>query len=129
MHRPIRAGLDQTSQLRLLVRGQAGRVALRPGVLQPIRTVCVEAVNPLAQRLAIRAASVRLIPSRTAASDSKRRLWLACLVAAASRRSSSAEKAVRTLMADGMARVLPAPWNQLSLQHGSPVSQKRLPLV
>jgi hypothetical protein len=32
-------------------------------------------------------------------------------------------------MADGMARVLPAPWNQLSLQHGSPVSQKRLPLV
>ena len=28
MHRPIRAGLDQTSQLRLLVRGQAGRVAL-----------------------------------------------------------------------------------------------------
>src|SRR5215210_3562656 len=77
----------------------------------------------------IRAASVRLIPSSTAASDSKRRLWLACLVAAASRRSSSAEKAVRTLMADGMARVLPAPWNQLSLQHKSPVSQKRLPLV
>jgi hypothetical protein len=59
MHRPIRAGLDQTSQLRLLVRGQAGRVALRPGVLQPIRAVCVEAVNPVAQRLAIHPADPR----------------------------------------------------------------------
>src|SRR5215211_3228789 len=40
----------------------------------------------------IRAASARLIPSSTAASDSRRRLWLACLEAAASRRSSSVEK-------------------------------------
>jgi hypothetical protein len=34
-------------------------------------------------------------------------------VPAASRRSSLAGKSVRTIIAAGMAKVLPAPWNQL----------------
>jgi hypothetical protein len=72
----------------------------------------------------IRAASVRFMPSSTAAIDSRRRLWLAFFVAAASRRSSLAEKSVRTQMADGIARALLAPGNQLSAQHGSAVSHK-----
>ena len=55
----------------------------------------------------IRAASARLIPSSTAASDSRRRLWLACLEAAASRRSSSVEKSALTVTAVAMARILP----------------------
>ena len=68
----------------------------------------------------IRAASLRFIPSRTAAIDNRRRLWLAFFVAAASRRSSPAEKSVRTLTAAGMARILPAPWNQLISDPGIP---------
>src|SRR3954468_11999188 len=43
----------------------------------------------------MRAASVRFIPSRTAARDNRRRLWLAFFVMAASRRSSLAAKSVR----------------------------------
>jgi hypothetical protein len=77
----------------------------------------------------IRAASVQFIPSSTAANDSNRRLWFAFFVAAASRRSSRAEKSVRTLKAAGMARILPTPWNQLSAHLGSPVSHKQGPLV
>jgi hypothetical protein len=68
----------------------------------------------------IRAASARLIPSRTAASDNKRRLWLAFFVAAARRRSSPAVKSVLIFTAAGMARILPAPPNQLRAQHESP---------
>ncbi len=37
MHRPIWTSLDELSQLGLLLRGQAGRVALGPGVPQPLR--------------------------------------------------------------------------------------------
>jgi hypothetical protein len=68
----------------------------------------------------IRAASARLIPSRTAASDNKRRLWLAFFVAAASRRSSPAVKSVLIFTAAGMAQVLPTPSNQPSSQLESP---------
>jgi hypothetical protein len=67
----------------------------------------------------IRAASVRLIPSKTAASDNRRRLWFAFFVLAASRRSSLAEKSVRNPTAAGMARILPAPWNQLNADRES----------
>src|SRR5215207_6605243 len=64
----------------------------------------------------IRAACARFIPSSTAANDKRRRLWLAFFAAVASRRSSPAEKSFRTLTAAGMARIPPAPWNQLSDQ-------------
>src|SRR5687768_12880381 len=77
----------------------------------------------------IRAACARFIPSSTPANDKSRRLWFAFLVAPASRRSSPAEKSLRTLTAAGMARILPAPWNQLSPKYGIPVSHKRWPLV
>jgi hypothetical protein len=77
----------------------------------------------------IRAACARFIPSSTPANDKSRRLWFALLVAPASRRSSPAEKSLRTLTAAGMARILPAPWNQLSPKYGIPVSHKRWPLV
>src|SRR5271167_887226 len=73
----------------------------------------------------IRAASVRFIPSRTAASDKRRRLRFAFFTAAASRRSSSAEKSVRNFTADAMARILPAPSNQLKLKKGIPHESKR----
>jgi hypothetical protein len=55
----------------------------------------------------IRAAAARLIPSSTAAMDSRRRLWLACFEAAATRRSSAAEKSVLTFTAVAMARISP----------------------
>jgi hypothetical protein len=56
MHGPIRTGLDQAGQFRLLVWRQAPRVALGPGVLQPVGTAFVEAVDPVAQGLPVHAA-------------------------------------------------------------------------
>lgn len=87
----IGAGLDDLGEFGQLRLRQPGRVALGADVAQPVGAERVEAVNPIAQGLTIRAASARSIPSRTAASDSSRRLWLACFEAAASRRKSEAE--------------------------------------
>ena len=56
MHGPIRAGLDKLGQLGLLRGGEAGRIAFRPGVREPVRTVRVEAVHPVAQGLPVHAA-------------------------------------------------------------------------
>ena len=56
MRGPIRTGLDQAGQFRLLVWRQAPRVALGPGVLQPVGTAFVEAVDPVAQGLPVHAA-------------------------------------------------------------------------
>jgi hypothetical protein len=83
MYGPIRADLDDLGQFGPL----RGREAGPP----------------------IRAASVRLIPSRMAARDNRRRLWLAFFVAAASCRSAPAEKSDLILTAAGMAQVLPTP--------------------
>src|SRR5215207_6292096 len=77
----------------------------------------------------IRAASARLIPSSTAASDSRRRLWLACLDAAASRRSSSVEKSALTVTAVAMARILPRHGISSPSRGKSPASQNGRPLV
>src|SRR5215207_8014049 len=77
----------------------------------------------------IRAASARLIPSSTAASDSRRRLWLACLDAAASRRSSSVEKSALTVTAVAMARILPRHGISSTSRGKSPASQNGRPLV
>src|SRR5829696_2221346 len=77
----------------------------------------------------IRAASARLIPSSTAASDSRRRLWLACLEAAARRRSSSAEKSALTVTAVAMARILPRHGISSTSRGKSPASQNGRPLV
>src|ERR687898_225755 len=73
----------------------------------------------------ILAASVRSIPSRTAARDRRRRLWLAFFVVAASRRSSLAEKSVRSLTAAGMARVLPSTIEPDQAQSGNPGESAR----
>src|SRR5215204_6062803 len=73
----------------------------------------------------MRAASVRLIPSRMPASDNKRRLWLAFFVVAARRRSSSAEKSDLIRTAAGMAQVLPTPWNQLASPEEIPCESER----
>lgn len=59
MHGPIWTGLDELGQFGLLVRGEAGRVALGADVLQPLRAALVEAVNPVAQGLAVHAAEAR----------------------------------------------------------------------
>ena len=56
---PIRSGLDYLSQLGLLLGAEAGRIALGPGVLQPVWAALVEAVDPIAQGLAIHAADAR----------------------------------------------------------------------
>src|SRR4051812_40788080 len=77
----------------------------------------------------IRAASARLTPSTTAASDSRRRLWLACLEAAARRRSSSAEKSTLTVTAVAMARILPHHGISSTSRGESPTSQNGRPLV
>jgi hypothetical protein len=45
----VRAGLDQFGKLR---GREARRVALRPAVLQPLGAALIEAVHPVAQRLA-----------------------------------------------------------------------------
>ena len=62
---------------------------------RPSGPLLVEAMDPVAQGLAIHAADratcSRSMPSSTAASDSNRQLWLACLEAATSRRRSEAE--------------------------------------
>src|SRR3954468_17046086 len=73
----------------------------------------------------IRAASARLIPSTTAASDSRRRLWLACLEAAARRRSSSAEKSTLTVTAVAMARILPHHGISSTSRGESPESERK----
>src|SRR3954453_6916917 len=77
----------------------------------------------------IRAASARLIPSTTAASDSRRRLWLACLEAAPRRRSSSAEKSTLTVTAVAMARILPHHGISSTSRGESPTRQNGRPLV
>ena len=59
VHHPIRASLNDLGQFCLLVRGEAWPVALRPGVGQPIWAALVEAVNPVAQGLAVHAADAR----------------------------------------------------------------------
>src|SRR4051794_41797226 len=99
LHGPVWSGLDEVGQFGLWRGRGAGRVALGPAVRQPLRAVLVEAVHPVAQSLPVHAADAGGLglvhpvqDARTAASDSKRRLWLAFLVAAASRRSSPAEK-------------------------------------
>jgi hypothetical protein len=48
MHSPIWASLDELGQLGLLLGGQAWRIALPPGVPQPLRAALVEAVDPVA---------------------------------------------------------------------------------
>jgi hypothetical protein len=56
MHGLIRTGLDELGQVSLLRGGQARRMALGPGVPQPIRAALVEAVDPVAQGLPVHAA-------------------------------------------------------------------------
>ena len=92
---PIRTCLDKLSQLLLLGGGKPGLGTFDQMSLSPSGPC---SLNPCTQSRSvwrsmppIRAASVRFIPSRTAASDNKRRLWLAFLVPAARRRSSAAE--------------------------------------
>ena len=59
VHGPIRAGLNEVGQFSLLLGGEAGRVALGPDVVQPLRAALVEAVDPIAQGLAVHAAEAR----------------------------------------------------------------------
>ena len=59
MHGPIRADLDDLGQFGPLRGREAGRTTLGPGVLQPVRAALVEAVDPVAQGLAVHAADAR----------------------------------------------------------------------
>jgi hypothetical protein len=72
---PVGASFDDGREFGLLIWRQARSWSTRPIVQQPIGASFIEAMNPVAQGLTpIRAASVRFIPSRTAASDNNRRL-------------------------------------------------------
>ena len=92
----VRAGLDELGELAQLLRRQARRRAARvPVVDQPVRPRalkrCTQSRSVWRSMPPILAASPRSMPSRTAASDNSRRLWLASFKRLASARSSSAE--------------------------------------
>ena len=59
----LRASLDDLRKLRQLLVGQARLRAFRPVIDKPLRTRGVEAVNPIAQCLAVHAANPRGRPS------------------------------------------------------------------
>ena len=87
----VRANLDDLRELSQLLRRQARFGTFRPVVDEALRPRSVEAMNPVAQRLAIMPpifAAARSIPSRTAASDRRRRVWLTSFDRRASMRSS-----------------------------------------
>ncbi len=61
MQGPIWTRLDELSQFTLLLGREARRMALRPDILQPRRAALVEAVDPIAEGLAIHAANPRRV--------------------------------------------------------------------
>lgn len=91
----VGAGLDDGRQGGELIDREPGRVPLRADVLQLVGAVSLKRWTQ-SRRVwrsipPIRAACSRSMPSRTAANERRQRLWLACLVPAASRRRSKAE--------------------------------------
>ena len=79
INRGVGPGFDDCSEFGLLFRREPRFWAAGPSVQKPVRAGFVEAMNPASRKVRrsmppIRAASVRVMPSRTAASDSKRRL-------------------------------------------------------
>lgn len=94
MRRPVRTGLEDVGEFRLLIRAEAIGISLRTGVLQTLRAARVEAVisaclptmlriagtlagstqSPSVWRQSRRSAPPRFIPSKAAAIDSRRRL-------------------------------------------------------
>lgn len=75
---------------------EPGRVVPSSGCPSTRRAAFIEPLDPAAQCVwrsmpPVRAACSRSMPLRTAAKDRSRRLWLACLDPAASRRRSKAE--------------------------------------
>src|SRR4051812_49974094 len=52
MHGALRAGFNDLGELRQLLRREARRVAFRPAVLEPLGAPFIEAMHPVAQRLA-----------------------------------------------------------------------------
>ena len=95
VHGPVRAGLDERGDLSALPLRQARLGTLGPAVRRPSGPYalnrCTQSRSVCRSMPPIRAASVRFMPSMTAASDRSRRLWLAFFAAPASRRSSDAE--------------------------------------
>jgi hypothetical protein len=93
--RPVRPGLDDLGEGRQLFRRQPWRMALRADVLQPVRTLGVEAMHPVAQRLPVHPPDPRGgLPSGSVHHRRQRqqaRAWLACFEPAARRRSSTAK--------------------------------------
>src|SRR3990170_8340381 len=99
--------------------GPLHQASLRPSGPDALNR-CTQSLSVCRSMPPIFAASSRLLPSLTAASDRSRRLWLASFEALASRRSSAAEKSVRIFTGDPMARILPAPKNHRSTRAGIP---------
>ena len=89
------ASLDDSGDLGHLLGRQTRLRAFGPVVERPVRTQGVEAVNPVAKRLAVLPpifeAAPRSNPSRTPANDRSRRLWLTSFDPRASLRRSAAE--------------------------------------
>jgi hypothetical protein len=91
----IQTRLDDLRELsQLLLRRKTRLGTFRPVVDEALQTRPVEATDPVTQRRSmppIFAAEPRSMPSRTAASDRSRRLWLRSFERRASARSAAAE--------------------------------------
>ena len=91
----IRTRLDELRELSQLLRRKTRLGTLRPVVDEALQTRPVEAMDQSRKVWRsippIFAAELRSMPSRTAASDRSRRLWLASFDRRASARSASAE--------------------------------------
>jgi hypothetical protein len=80
VHGPIRSGLDEVGQRGLLLGGEAGRLALGPAVLQSVRAMLIEAVDPIAKGLAVHAADARCVGPVHAVQDGGQRQQAPALV-------------------------------------------------
>ena len=92
---PVRTRRDDRGQLGQLIGRKTRRRTIRPIVNQAVGSPRVEAMNPVAQVWRsvppVFAAEPRSMPSRTAASDRSRRLWLTVFDRRANARSAAAE--------------------------------------
>ena len=87
----VRPSLHDLRELSQLFRRQARLGTFRAGVDEALWPQSVEAMNPVAQRLAIHAPYLRRPRPVHSISDRRRRLWLTDFDRRASVRSSSAE--------------------------------------
>jgi hypothetical protein len=97
MHGPVRADLDKLGQLGLLRDAEARWLALRPDVLQSIRTALVEAVDPVTQGLPVHAADACRVRPAHPVQDRGNRQQTTALVGVLRRGRQSTKRAGRKI--------------------------------